>query len=103
VIEVGAWALAAVFFAVVCVVVWFFLKLFFRLALVVIAVSFFIAFLYQYSLLPEPFSKQVEEVISKAKDIIQERVEEKVSPKKKKESQRRAEYTHADACDFVFC
>lgn len=102
-IEFGAWALAAVFFAVVCVIVWFFLKLFFRLALVVIAVSFFLAFLYHYSLLPESISLQVEEVIFKAQEFWQEHSQKKPPKKKLKEAKRRAELAQTDGCDVVFC
>lgn len=101
--EVLIWALAAIFFAVACVVIWFFLKLFFRLALVVVAVLFLIAFLHHYALLPESLSKHVEELLIKGQEIMQERVEEKKPQQKKKEAHRRAEHRVADTCDFVFC
>lgn len=101
--EVVIWALAAIFFAVACVAVWFFLKLFFRLALVIVAVLFLIAFLHHYALLPESLSKRVEELIIKGQEMMQERVEQTKPQQKKKESHTQAEHRRTDTCDIVFC
>lgn len=82
-IEVSAWALAAVLIAIVCVLFWFFLKLFFRLALVSIAAAFLLAFLYQFSLLPESLSNYMEEAFHEAQKIVQGQSMERVVPEKK--------------------
>jgi 4-hydroxybenzoate polyprenyltransferase len=70
VIEIGAWCLAALFLGIACVLLWFFLKLFFRLALFLIALSFLIVFLYQYSLLPESVLQHAEEAFFDVKNKL---------------------------------
>ena len=102
-IDIAAWTLAAIFLAVVCVLVWFFLKLFFRLALVVIAISFFIAFLYHYSLLPESWAKQVEAVILRTQEIMKTQFEKKLHSHKTKAVQKSANFTQQESCDVIFC
>lgn len=71
-IEIGVWCLAAVFLGIVCVLFWFFLKLFFRLALFLIAITFLMVFLYQYSLLPEPLDRYAEGMLLDIKTKLQE-------------------------------
>ena len=101
-VEIGMWMLAAILFCVVCVAAWLFLKLFLRLIFLVIAVSFFIAFLYQYSLLPESLAKRVEEVIFQSQEIINQRFDKKELQKKPK-AKKRAEYAQSNSYDVVFC
>jgi fatty acid desaturase len=102
-VEIAVWALAAILLAVACVVTWFFLKLFFRLILVVIAISFFIAFLYHFSLLPESFSQQVDAAILKVQEIVKIGFEKKPKANKTKKMQKQADCTSSDPCEVVFC
>lgn len=100
--ELGIWLLVAISFCVVCVAAWLFLKLFLRLIFLIIALSFFIAFLYHYALLPESLAKRVEEVLEQSQEIISWNFDKKEFHKKPK-TKKRADYARSDSLDVIFC